>query len=132
MINPEKYIGDLLAGYAPLVTLLGSASKIEGSYPRDYISQSALPKVTFEIVNEFQSNKVTWDDVPQGFDLAVQIDVWVAENASPVAIINAVRDCMNAADFFQTANRRLPDLNNEIDHRQLVFTVTKGNESLNV
>jgi hypothetical protein len=129
MISSDKYIKDMLSGYAPLIALIGSANQIIQSFPKAF---ETLPIVSFECANDFQENKMTFDNIPYGSALAYNIDVWHSNTASPTAIINAVTSIMNLNGWFRTANRPVDDLNDEICRRHLVFTASKLYEQLDV
>lgn len=127
MLNKDKYFADMLANDSTILSLLGSASKVQYSYPK--IIQD-VPCITYEIANDMQANNVTWDDLPQGHQFSVNVDIWLSANASPAALIDAVTNVMNLNAFFMTADRNIPEINDELTHRHLVFTGTKMNLQL--
>lgn len=129
MVNVDKYAGDLLANNAALVALLGTANKIQQEYPKSF---NDLPIVTFSIGNDAQTGRLNFDDNSKGRDLAINVDLWLSANASPTALIDAVVNLMNAEGFFMTTNKNVPDLNDEITHRHMVFVAGKLNEQLSV
>lgn len=126
-INKDKYFADLLANDSNVVALLGNANKVQYSYPKTI---QDVPILTYEIANDIQANNITWDDLPQGHQFSVNIDLWLAANASPAALIDAVTILMNNNAFFMTADRNIPEINDELTHRHLVFTGSKMNTQL--
>lgn len=125
MLDTKQYVLSLMTGNAALVTALGSADKIQYSYPNNF---NALPIVTY--IESGNSAKEWYDDSPVADDITITIDVWA--NVSTTSIAKLIDSIFRANLFSRDFSADVPEPDAKIFHKTLRYRRTVTADDLDL
>ena len=115
MLDVKKYVYSALRNDTTLVSLLGSATKIQFYYPNDF---NTLLIVTYQELN--QSDNDYFDNAPFSVESTIQIDIWVT-GTGLVPIIQSVDNVMHSLLFNIDFSSDLYEPDTKIQHRVMRY-----------
>ena len=118
MFDVKKFVYSALKNDATLVGLLGSADKIQFYYPNDF---NALPIVTYQEINQSNSDEDYYDDFVFAATSEIQIDVWVS-SGSTSTIVKRIDSIMQGLLFNVDYSGDLYEPDTKIQHRVVRYS----------
>jgi hypothetical protein len=115
MLDAKKFLYDALRNDSSLVSVLGSASKIQFMYPNDF---NALPIVTYQEIEN--RNVEFYDNSAFADESVVQVDVW--SNTGTTAIAKLIDAVLLPLLYTREFSADVPEPDAKIFHRVIRYS----------